>query len=224
MVRWRWSGSRPPDRHPPPSRYPTRVRVFLSLPFCSLLCEHNSLAEDTDSLVFLWSAQRRFYNRRGGQSVTYDVPQGVAGQLPRRTKLQRVLRRVSALSAVVTDVRRFPSDFPQVLAKHAVSREHLDHPVGEREAAVASLCLLVWEDRLRASMFASLVDQLGLPLIPRVFLGKKSGKCCRKALLPYYKKVFFLRGGNLYRHLLITLCAERGTQGGILTGYNLHDS
>ena len=26
-LRRRWSGSRPPDRHPPPSRYPTRVTI-----------------------------------------------------------------------------------------------------------------------------------------------------------------------------------------------------
>ena len=93
----RWSGSRPPDRHLPPSRYPTRVRVFLSLHFCSLLCEHNSLAEEADSLVFLWPAQHPFYDRRGRQSFAYDVPQGVAGQLPRRTEFQRVLRRIPAL-------------------------------------------------------------------------------------------------------------------------------
>ena len=73
------------------------MRVFLSLHFCSLLCEHNSLAEEADSLVFLWPAQHPFYDRRGRQSFAYDVPQGVAGQLPRRTELQRVLRRIPAL-------------------------------------------------------------------------------------------------------------------------------
>ena len=167
----RWSGSRPPDHHPPPSRYPARVRVFLSLPFCSLLCKHNSLAEEADSLIFLWPAQHRFYNRRGGQSFAYDVTQGVAGQLLCRTKHQRVLCRVPAVPAVVTDVRRLPSDFPQVLAKHAVSREHLGHPVDEREAAATASFFSVWEDRLRASMFASLIDQLGSSLISRVLLG-----------------------------------------------------
>ena len=135
----RWSGSRPPDRHRPPSRYSTRVGVFLSLRFSSFLCEHNSLAEEADSLVSLWPAQHRFYNRRGGQSFTYNVPQCVAVQLPRRTKLQRVPHRVPVLPAVVTDVRRLPSDFSQVLAEHAVSREHLGHPVGGRKAAVSSV-------------------------------------------------------------------------------------
>ena len=64
-----------------------------------------------------------------------------------------------------------PSDFPQLLAEYVVSREHLDHPIGEREVAAASPCFPVWKDRLRVSMFASLVVQLGSPLIPRVLLG-----------------------------------------------------
>ena len=38
----------------------------------------------------------------------------------------------------------------------------------EREAAAASPCFPTWEDRLRASMFASLVDQLESPLVSRV--------------------------------------------------------
>ena len=88
------------------------------------------------------------------QSFTYDVPQGVAGQFPRRTKLQRVLRRLPALPAVVTDIRCLPSDFPQVLAEHAASREHLGHPVDEREAAAVSPCFPVWEERLRVSMIS----------------------------------------------------------------------
>ena len=91
------------------------------------------------------------------------MPQGVTGHFPRRTKLQRVLHRVPALPAVLTDVRRLSSDFHQVLAEHAVSREYLGHPVGKREAAVASPCLPVWEDRIRAVMFASFVDQLRSP-------------------------------------------------------------
>ena len=167
----RWSSSRPPDRHPPPPRYPTKVRVSLSLPFCSLLCVHNSRAEEADSLVFQWPAQHRFYDRRGVQSLAYDETQGIAGQLLRRRKLQRVLRRIPGLPAVVTDVRPLPSDFHQVLAEHAMSREHLGQSVGEWETAAASPYLPVWEDRLRASMFVSLVDQLGSPLVPRVLLG-----------------------------------------------------
>ena len=38
----------------------------------------------------------------------------------------------------------------------------------EREAAAASSCFPTWEDRLRALMFASLVDQLESPLVSRV--------------------------------------------------------
>ena len=46
-----WGSSGSPDHHPPPSSYPTRVRVSLSLPFCPLLCEHNSFAEEADSIA-----------------------------------------------------------------------------------------------------------------------------------------------------------------------------
>lgn len=45
----RWSGSRAAWPPSPCMRYPTRVRVLLSLPFCSL-------AKEADSLVFLWFA------------------------------------------------------------------------------------------------------------------------------------------------------------------------
>ena len=99
------------------------------------------------------------------------MPQGVAGQFPGRTKLQRVLRRVRALPAVLSDIRRHPSDFYQVLAEHAVTRVYLGHPASEWEAATASQCHPVWMDRFRGSMFAFLVDQLGSPLVSRVLLG-----------------------------------------------------
>ena len=82
-----------------------------------------------------------------------------------------MLRRVHALPSAVTDVRGLLSGFYQVLAVHTVSREHLGHPVGERETAAASPCLSVWEDRLRSTMLASLVNRLESPLVPRVRLG-----------------------------------------------------
>ena len=170
---WRWSGPGPPDRHHPPPRYPTRVRISLYLPLCPLLYEHNLFTEEADSLLFLRPTQHRFHDRRGGQSLAYNETQGVAGQLPRRTTLQRVLRRVPALLAVATDICHLSSDLQQdlQLAEHAVSREYLGHPVGQRETADAPPCFPTWEDRLHAWMFGSLVDQLRPPLVPCILLG-----------------------------------------------------
>ena len=142
---------------------------FYSFRLCLLLCEHN--------LQKRWTAS---YSG-GPLNIASKIAEGVNfspmtcrrvySSLPCRAKLQRVLCCVPVLPAIVIDVRHLPSDFPEVLAEHAISREHLGHPVGEREVAAVSPCLLIWENRLLASIIASLVDQLGSPLVPRVLLG-----------------------------------------------------
>lgn len=136
------------------------MRDSLPLLFCPLLYGHNLLAEEGESLVFLQPAQHRFYNLRRGQFLAYDETQGITGPFPQH-----------ALPTVMTDIRRLASDFNQVLAEHAESREHLGHPTGQQETAAAPPCLLTWEDGLDALMFSSRVDQLIPPLAPRILLG-----------------------------------------------------
>ena len=58
----RWSGSRAAWPSSPCMRYPTRVRVLLSLPFCSL-------AKEADSLVFLWFALNIVFRIAQGVSI-----------------------------------------------------------------------------------------------------------------------------------------------------------
>ena len=79
----------------------------------------------------------------------------------------------------MTDVRRHASDFPQKFAEHTVSYTRLGHPEGQLKTA----CLLTWVDDLDASMFASLTDQLGPLLVPRILLG---GAACSADVHPVH--------------------------------------
>ena len=103
------------------ARNPARVGCSHRLPLCPLLYEHYSFAVGADSEELLLPPHCIVFTTDEGSKLSLIASHRIrrGGGLPRRIKLQRVLGRVLAVSAMVTGVRHLSFHFLQVFHLHA---------------------------------------------------------------------------------------------------------
>jgi hypothetical protein len=116
---------------PPPSAYPFGMGIPFSLALRRLLPQHHLLAECGDRLPTPLVRQQRTEHRRRGEVSSYLSNEGAARQRPRRTVLQRVLRRVHALVAMLATRGRLPSYPVQVFTEASMPGKYLRYPIGQ---------------------------------------------------------------------------------------------
>ena len=116
--------------------------------FRCLLPKHNLLTEGGHGPPTSLARQQCPVDRRR-REVPSDVHDEIAARpRPRRTELQRVLRRIHARIAVMATSGGFLPDSVQVFAKSPVPGEYLRHPVSQRGPGPIQPNIPVWKDGL----------------------------------------------------------------------------
>ena len=132
----------------PPPVDPLGVGAPHTRSLCCFLPKHNLLTEGGHGPPPSLARQQCPEDRRR-REVPSDFHDEIAARpRPRRTELQRVLRRIHARIAVVATRGRFLPDSVQVFIKAPVPGEHLRHPISQEGPGPIQPNVPVWKDGL----------------------------------------------------------------------------